>query len=132
MRVQEMRESLRIMYQCLNDMPSGPIRAEDHKITPPTRKAMKHSMESLIAHFKLYSEGFSVPKGETYAAIEASKGEFGVYLVSDGTNKPYRVSIRSPGFAHLQGIDMMSKNHLIADVVTNIGTLDVVFGEIDR
>lgn len=113
-------------------MPTGLVQAEDHKVTPPTRASMKKTMEGLISHFKLYSEGFTVPKGETYAAIESSKGEFGVFLVSDGTNKPYRVGIRSPGFAHLQGLDLLSRGHLLADVVTNVGTIDVVFGEIDR
>ena len=113
-------------------MPQGEIKTDDRKITPPSRSYMKTSMESLIHHFKLYTEGFSVPPGETYTAIEAPKGEFGVYLVSDGTNKPYRCKIRAPGFAHLQGIDFMSKNHMLADVVTIIGTQDIVFGEVDR
>lgn len=131
-RIEEMRQSLRIILQCLNKMPAGPIKSEDKKLTPPTRKQMKHSMEALIHHFKLFSEGFVVPPSETYTAIEAPKGEFGVFLVSDGTNKPYRCKIRSPGFLHLQGMDFMCKGHLLADVVTVIGTLDVVFGEIDR
>lgn len=131
-RVEEMRQSLRIILQCLNKMPAGPIKSEDKKLTPPTRKQMKHSMEALIHHFKLFSEGFVVPPSEAYAAIEAPKGEFGVFLVSDGTNKPYRCKIRSPAYAHLQGMDFMCKGHLLADVVTVIGTLDVVFGEIDR
>lgn len=131
-RVAEMRESLKIIYQCLNAMPSGYIRVDDRKITAPSRAFMKYSMESLIHHFKLYSEGFSVPKGATYQTIEAPKGELGVYLVSDGTNKPYRCKIKAPGFLHLQGIDFMSRGHLIADVVTIIGTQDIVFGEVDR
>ena len=113
-------------------MPSGPISVDDNKIVPPSRDTMKNSMEALIHHFKLYSEGYSVPKGETYTCIEAPKGEFGVYLVSDGSNKPYRCKIRAPGFAHLAAMDMLSKHHYLADVVTIIGTCDVVFGEIDR
>ena len=131
-RIEEMRQSLRIIMQCLNEMPQGMIKVDDRKITPPSRSQMKHSMESLIHHFKLYTEGFVVPAGETYTAVEAPKGEFGVYLVSNGTNKPYRVKIRAPGFAHLQGIDFMSRNHMLADVVTIIGTQDIVFGEVDR
>lgn len=131
-RVEEMRQSLRIIEQCLNQMPPGPIKVDDHKIAPPPRSTMKESMEALIHHFKLYSEGYSVPPGETYTAIEAPKGEFGVYVVSDGTNKPYKCKIRAPGFPHLQGVDFMSRGHLIADVVAIIGTCDVVFGEIDR
>lgn len=131
-RVEEMRQSLRIILQCLQEMPQGEIKADDRKITPPSRTHMKTSMESLIHHFKLYTEGFSVPAGETYTAVEAPKGEFGVYLVSNGTNRPYRCKIRAPGFAHLQGIDFMSKNHMLADVVTIIGTQDIVFGEVDR
>ena len=131
-RVEEMRQSLRIILQCLQEMPQGAIKTDDRKITPPSRTHMKTSMESLIHHFKLYTEGFTVPVGETYTAVEAPKGEFGVYLVSNGTNKPYRCKIRAPGFAHLQGIDFMSKNHMLADVVTIIGTQDIVFGEVDR
>ncbi|KAJ3324773.1 NADH dehydrogenase Fe-S protein subunit 2 ndufs2 [Boothiomyces sp. JEL0866] len=131
-RVEEMRQSLRIIEQCLNNMPAGRIKVDDHKISPPSRADMKESMESLIHHFKLYSEGYSVPPGETYTAIEAPKGEFGVYLVSDGTSKPYRCKIRAPGFYHLAGLDYISKGHLLADVVAIIGTCDVVFGEIDR
>ena len=131
-RVEEMRQSLRIILQCLQEMPQGEIKTDDRKITPPSRTHMKTSMESLIHHFKLYTEGFTVPAGETYTAVEAPKGEFGVYLVSDGTNKPYRCKIRAPGFAHLQGIDFMAKNHMLADVVTIIGTQDIVFGEVDR
>jgi len=132
MRVAEMRESLKIIYQCLNAMPSGFIRVDDRKIVAPSRAFMKYSMESLIHHFKLYSEGFTVPKGSVYKTIEAPKGELGVYLVSDGSNKPYRCKIKAPGFLHLQGLDFMSQGHLIADVVTIIGTQDIVFGEVDR
>jgi NADH dehydrogenase (ubiquinone) Fe-S protein 2 len=131
-RIEEMRQSLRIIMQCLNEMPQGMIKVDDRKITPPSRSQIKQSMESLIHHFKLYTEGFVVPAGETYTAVEAPKGEFGVYLVSNGTNRPYRCKIRAPGFAHLQGIDFMSRNHMLADVVTIIGTQDIVFGEVDR
>lgn len=131
-RIEEMRQSLRIIMQCLNEMPQGMIKVDDRKITPPSRSQIKQSMESLIHHFKLYTEGFVVPAGETYTAVEAPKGEFGVYLVSNGTNRPYRCKIRAPGFAHLQGIDFMSRNHMLADVVTIIGTQDIVFGELDR
>ena len=131
-RMEEMRQSLRIIIQCLNQMPTGMIKTDDRKITPPSRTQMKQSMESLIHHFKLYSEGFTVPASETYTGVEAPKGEFGVYLVSNGTNKPYRCKIRAPGFAHLQGLDFMAKNHMLADVVTIIGTQDIVFGEVDR
>jgi NADH dehydrogenase (ubiquinone) Fe-S protein 2 len=131
-RIEEMRQSLRIIGQCLNEIPQGMIKVDDRKITPPSRSQMKQSMESLIHHFKLYTEGFVVPAGETYTAVEAPKGEFGVYLVSNGTNRPYRCKIRAPGFAHLQGIDFMSRNHMLADVVTIIGTQDIVFGEVDR
>jgi NADH dehydrogenase (ubiquinone) Fe-S protein 2 len=131
-RIEEMRQSLRIIMQCLNEMPQGMIKVDDRKIIPPSRSQMKQSMESLIHHFKLYTEGFVVPAGETYTAVEAPKGEFGVYLVSNGTNRPYRCKIRAPGFAHLQGIDFMSRNHMLADVVTIIGTQDIVFGEVDR
>ena len=131
-RLEEMRQSLRIMRQCLDDMPEGPIKTEDRKIAPPPRAEMKRSMEALIHHFKLYTEGYSVPAGETYTVVEAPKGEFGVYIVADGSNMPYRCKIRAPGFAHLQGLDFISKGHMLADVVTIIGTLDVVFGEIDR
>lgn len=131
-RVEEMRQSIRIIMECLNKMPTGVIKVDDRKITPPARSQMKQSMESLIHHFKLYTEGFSVPTGETYTAVEAPKGEFGVYLVSNGSNRPYRCKIRAPGFAHLQGLDFMCKNHMLADVVTIIGTQDIVFGEVDR
>jgi len=132
LRIQEMRESVSIILQCLNRLPSGHFKLDDHKITPPARALMKHSMESLIHHFKLYSEGFSVPEGQFYTAVEAPKGEFGVFIVSDGTNKPYRCRIRAPGFLHLQSLDMMSRGHLIADLVSIIGTQDIVFGEVDR
>ena len=131
-RVEEMRQSLRIMDQCLDEMPEGPIKTADRKIAPPPRAEMKRSMEALIHHFKLYTEGYHVPAGETYTAVEAPKGEFGVYIVADGGNQPYRCKIRTPGFAHLQGLDFMSRGHMLADVVTIIGTLDLVFGEIDR
>ncbi|KAJ7237923.1 hypothetical protein O6H91_Y444100 [Diphasiastrum complanatum] len=131
-RVEEMRQSVRLIIQCLNNMPSGIVKADDRKISPPSRSQMKQSMESLIHHFKLYTEGFSVPPGATYTSVEAPKGEFGVYLVSNGSNRPYRCKIRAPGFAHLQGLDFMSKHHMLADVVTIIGTQDIVFGEVDR
>ena len=131
-RLEEMRQSVRIIMQCLNEMPGGMVRSNDRKLNPPARSQMKQSMESLIHHFKLYTEGFSVPAGETYTAVEAPKGEFGVYLVSNGSNRPYRCKIRAPGFAHLQGLDVMSRNHMLADVVTIIGTQDIVFGEVDR
>lgn len=131
-RVEEMRQSLRLIIQCLNMMPTGLIKTDDRKISPPSRAQMKQSMESVIHHFKLYTEGAHVPEGETYTAVEAPKGEFGVYLVSNGTNRPYRCKIRAPGFAHLQGLDFMSKHHMLADVVTIIGTQDIVFGEVDR
>ena len=131
-RVLEMRESVKIMKQCIAKMPGGPVKVEDNTITPPKRAEMKTSMESLIHHFKLFTEGFKVPAGEVYAAIEAPKGEFAVYLVSDGTGKPYRCKIRPPGYVHLQALDMMSKGHMLADVVANIGSIDIVFGEIDR
>jgi NADH dehydrogenase (ubiquinone) Fe-S protein 2 len=131
-RMEEMRQSLRIIMQCLNEMPNGIVRTDDKKVTAPSRSQMKQSMESLIHHFKYYSQGFVVPAGETYTAVEAPKGEFGVFLVSNGTSKPYRCKIRAPGFAHLQGIDFMSRNHMLADVVTIIGTQDIVFGEVDR
>nr|AIU44671.1 NADH dehydrogenase subunit 7 [Cyanophora paradoxa] len=131
-RVEEMRQSCYIIQQALNKLNSGPVKIDDRKINPPSRTEMKQSMESLIHHFKLYTEGYTVPKGETYSFVEAPKGEFGVYLVSNGTNKPYRCKIKAPGFAHLQGLNMMSKNHMLADVVTIIGTQDIVFGEIDR
>jgi NADH dehydrogenase (ubiquinone) Fe-S protein 2 len=131
-RVNEMRQSARIIQQCLNDIPEGPIKVDNNKISTPSKLYMKQSMESLIHHFKLYTEGFSVLPGETYTAIEAPKGEFGVFLVSNGTNKPYRCKVRAPGVFHLQGLDFMSKGHMLADVVTIIGTQDIVFGEVDR
>ena len=131
-RMLEMRESIKIMKQCLAQMPEGPVSSVDGKISPPKRADMKQSMEALIHHFKLYTEGYHVPAGECYAAVEAPKGEFGVYLISDGSNKPYRCKIRAPGFAFLQGLEFMSKGHMIADVVSIIGSMDIVFGEIDR
>ncbi|MFM2129477.1 MAG: NADH-quinone oxidoreductase subunit [Pseudomonadota bacterium] len=131
-RMEEMRQSLRIIRQAIADMPAGPVMVDNHKIAPPRRAEMKHSMEALIHHFKLYTEGYHVPKGEAYAAVEAPKGEFGTYVVSDGTNKPYRCKIRAPGFAHLQGLDFLSRGHMLADVVAIICSLDIVFGEIDR
>ncbi len=131
-RVEEMRQSLRIMKQCVDDMPGGPVRTTDNKISPPRRGEMKQSMEALIHHFKLYTEGYHVPAGETYTAVEAPKGEFGVYLVADGTNKPYRCKIRAPGFAFLQATDYLSKGHMLADMVAIVGSMDIVFGEIDR
>jgi NADH-quinone oxidoreductase subunit D len=131
-RMAEMRESVKIIRQCIEKMPGGPCKAEDRKITPPPRAEMKRSMEALIHHFKLFTEGFHVPAGETYAAVEAPKGEFAVYLVADGTNKPYRCKIRAPGFAHLQALEAMGKGHMLADVVAIIGSIDIVFGEIDR
>jgi NADH-quinone oxidoreductase subunit D len=131
-RVAEMRESLRIVKQCVADMPDGPVMSQDGKVAPPTRGDMKQSMEALIHHFKLYTEGFHVPAGETYTAVEAPKGEFGVYLVSDGSNKPYRCKIRAPGFAHLQAMEFMCKGHMLADSVAILGAMDIVFGEVDR
>ncbi len=131
-RIHEMRQSVRIIDQCINQMPKGPVKVDDNKITPPTRKDMKHSMESLIHHFKLYTEGYHVPAGEVYRSVEAPKGEFGVYLISDGTNKPYRCKIRAPGFAHLQAMDYTSKGTMLADTVANLASMDIVFGEIDR
>lgn len=131
-RMEEMRQSAKIMKQCIDAMPEGPVMVDDYKVAPPPRAEMKRSMEALIHHFKLYTEGYHVPAGETYAAVEAPKGEFGVYLVSDGTNKPHRCRIRAPGFAHLQGMDFMSKGHMLADAVSVIGSMDIVFGEIDR
>ena len=133
-RVQEMRESNKIIKQCVEWLRNhpGPVMSDNHKVAPPSRLAMKTSMEELIHHFKLFTEGIHVPPGEAYAAVEHPKGEFGIYLVSDGANKPYRLKIRAPGFAHLQALDEMSRGHMIADVVTIIGTQDIVFGEIDR
>ncbi len=131
-RVEEMRQSLRIMKQCIEQMPEGPVKTTDNKVSPPKRGEMKRSMEALIHHFKLYTEGYHVPAGETYTAVEAPKGEFGVFLVSDGSNKPYRCKIRAPGFAFLAAMDYMSRGHMLADTVAIIGSLDIVFGEIDR
>jgi len=131
-RVEEMRQSLRIIRQCLDEMPEGPVLTQNHKLTPPRRGEMKYSMEALIHHFKLYTEGYHVPAGETYTAVEAPKGEFGVYLVSDGSNKPYRCKIRAPGFAFMQALVPLSEGHMLADVPAILGSLDVVFGEVDR
>ena len=131
-RMEEARQSVKLIRQCLEKMPKGPVRTGDRKVAPPKRSEMKSSMEALIHHFKLYTEGFHVPAGETYAAVEAPKGEFALYMVSDGTNKPYRCHIRAPGFAHLSLLDTISRGHMLADAVANIGSLDIVFGEIDR
>jgi NADH-quinone oxidoreductase subunit D len=135
-RMIEMRESLKIMRQCVNKLSSaegqGPVSSMDGKVVPPKRSEMKKSMEALIHHFKLYTEGYKVPAGEVYAAVEAPKGEFGVYLVSDGSNKPYRCRLRAPGFAHLQAMDFMCRGHMLADVSAVLGSLDIVFGEVDR
>ncbi|MDZ4382917.1 MAG: NADH-quinone oxidoreductase subunit D [Parvibaculum sp.] len=131
-RMEEMRQSLRIMKQCIEMMPGGPVRSDDGKVVPPTRGEMKRSMEALIHHFKLYTEGYHVPAGEVYAAVEAPKGEFGVHLVSDGGNKPYKCKIRAPGFAHLQAMDHLCKGHMLADVAAILGSIDIVFGEVDR
>ena len=131
-RMEEMRQSIKIMRQAIEQMPEGPVKVNDYKIAPPPRAEMKRSMEAMIHHFKLYTEGYHVPAGETYAAVEAPKGEFAVYIVSDGTNRPYRCRLRAPGFYHLQGLDFMSKGHMLADTVSIIGSLDIVFGEIDR
>ena len=131
-RIAEMKQSLRIIAQCLAQMKPGPIKVRDSKIVPPSRSDMKRSMEAMIHHFKLYTEGYHVPEGATYSVVEAPKGEFGVYLVADGTNKPYRCKVRAPGFAHLQAIEVLSKGHMLADAVAIIGSLDIVFGEIDR
>lgn len=131
-RLYEMRESLSIIDQLISSVPPGHIKSDDRKVTPPSRAFIKFSMESLIHHFKLYSEGFSVPAGETYVSVEAPKGEFGVYLQADGTSRPARCRIRAPGFYHLQGLDFIAKNHMLADLVTIIGTQDIVFGEVDR
>ena len=133
-RVQEFRESNKIIKQCVDWLRKnpGPVISDDHKVAPPSRESMKANMEELIHHFKLFTEGFHVPPGEVYAAVEHPKGEFGIYLMSDGANKPYRLKIRAPGFAHLAALDEMSRGHMIADVVTIIGTQDIVFGEIDR
>jgi NADH-quinone oxidoreductase subunit D len=133
-RVEEMRQSNRIIRQCVDWLRAnpGPVITTDHKVAPPSRVGMKTNMEELIHHFKLFTEGMHVPRGEVYAAVEHPKGEFGIYLVSDGANKPYRLKIRAPGFAHLQALDEMARGHMIADAVTIIGSQDIVFGEIDR
>ena len=131
-RMAEIRQSVSLVKQCIEKIPKGPIKTEDRKISPPPRAEMKESMEAMIHHFKLYSEGYHVPEGEAYTAVEAPKGEVGVYIVSDGTNRPYRCRIRAPGFAHLQALDFMSKGHMLADIAAIIGSLDIVFGEIDR
>jgi NADH-quinone oxidoreductase subunit D len=136
LRVQEMRESLKIMTQCVEQLSgkerTGPVSSMDGKVVPPKRSEMKRSMEALIHHFKLYTEGYKVPAGEVYAAVEAPKGEFGVYLVSDGSNKPYRCRLRAPGFAHLQAMDWLCRGHMLADVSAVLGSIDIVFGEVDR
>ena len=131
-RVEEMRQSLNLLSQCINIITSGPVKACDFKLNPPARSEIKNSMEALIHHFKVYTEGVTVPHGETYTATEAPKGEFGVYLVSNGSERPYRCKIKAPGYGHLQALDFMSRGHMIADVVTIIGTQDIVFGEVDR
>lgn len=131
-RVAEMYESIKIIRQTIEKMPQGDVKLQDPKFSPPVRSDMKSSMEAMIHHFKLYTEGYNVPAGEAYVAVEAPKGEFGVYLYSDGSNKPYRCRIKAPGFAHLQGLDFMTRGHMMADVVTIISSLDIVFGEIDR
>ena len=131
-RIAEMRQSLFIIKICLDSMVPGFIKIDDKKFTPPSRALMKFSMESVIHHFKFYTDGFSVPEAEVYSVVEAPKGEFGVYLKSDGSSKPYRCRIRAPGFFHLQGLDFMGVGHMIADIVTIIGTQDIEFGEVDR
>ena len=131
-RIEEMKESLKIIGYCLQNIPNGPIKINDYKIVSPSRNIMKYSMEALIHHFKLYTEGFYVKTGEAYSVVEAPKGEFGVYIRTNNTNKPYRCRIKAPGFLHLQGLDFMVKGHMLADVVTIIGTQDIVFGEVDR
>jgi NADH-quinone oxidoreductase subunit D len=131
-RIEEMRESVKIIIQALTTIPDGPVMTLDTRVGPPKRSDMKTSMEALINHFKLYTEGYSVPKSETYAAVEAPKGEFGVYLVADGTNKPYRCKIKAPGFTHLQAMDYLIKGHMLADVPALLGSMDIVFGEVDR
>ncbi|OIO61306.1 MAG: NADH-quinone oxidoreductase subunit D [Alphaproteobacteria bacterium CG_4_10_14_0_2_um_filter_63_37] len=131
-RMEEMRQSNRIIRQCLEQMKPGPVKIDDHTIVPPTRGRIKEDMEALIEHFKLYTEGYSVPAGETYAAVEHPKGEMGVYIVADGSNRPYRIKVRNPDFVHLMATDELCRGHMVADVVTVIGTLDVVFGSIDR
>ncbi len=133
-RIEEMRQSNKIIKQCVDwlDTHPGPVMLADHKLTPPNRESMKGDMESLIHHFKLFTEGYVLPEGEVYTSVEHPKGEFGIYLVSDGSNKPYRLKIRAPGFAHLASLDEMVRGHMLADVVAIIGTQDIVFGEVDR
>ncbi len=131
-RIEEMRESVKIINQCLEQIPNGPIKTNDGKISPPPKKDLKESMEALIHHFKLFTEGYRVDKDEIYAAVEAPKGEFGVYLISDGSSKPYKCKIRAPGFAHLQAMDYLIKGHMLADVPAVLGSMDIVFGEVDR
>jgi len=131
-RMEEMRQSVKIMRQCIEKMPDGPVHVPNTKITPPKRGEMKRSMEALIHHFKLYTEGYHVPPGETYSAVEAPKGEFAVYLVADGSNRPYKCKIRAPGFAHLSAMDFMCRGHMLADSVAILGSMDIVFGEVDR
>ena len=131
-RMEEMRESVKIIKDCIKNLPTGPVKSIDGKITPPKKEELKNSMEALIHHFKLFSEGFRVNKGEIYTAVEAPKGEFGVYLISDGTNKPYKCKIRAPGFSHLQAMDYLLKGNMLADVPAVLGSLDIVFGEVDR
>jgi len=132
LRIEEMRQSIYIINQVINNLHIGLIKADDNKFTPPTRASMKSEMEALIHHFKLYSEGVYVKQGEAYSAVEAPKGEFGVYIISSGGSRPYRCKIRAPGYFHLQGVNFMARNHLLADLVTIIGTADIVFGEVDR
>jgi NADH-quinone oxidoreductase subunit D len=133
-RMEEMKQSNRIIKQCVDwlRVNPGPVITENRKVAPPSREGMKSSMEDLIHHFKFFTEGFHVPEGEAYAAVEHPKGEFGIYLVSDGANKPYRLKIRAPGFAHLSTLDELARGHMLADAVAIIGTMDIVFGEIDR
>ncbi len=131
-RIEEMKESLKIIKQAIREIPSGPVMTSNPRVGPPKRSEMKQSMESLINHFKLYTEGYHVPAGEIYVPVEAPKGEFGVYLISDGSNKPYRCKIRAPGFAHLQSMDYLIKGHMLADVPAVLGSMDIVFGEVDR
>ena len=131
-RIEEMRESVKIIEQCLKNLPKGPVKSMDNKLTPPSKKEIKQSMEALIHHFKLFTEGYRVKKDEIYTAVEAPKGEFGVYLISDGTNRPYKCKIRAPGSSHLQAMDYLIKGHMLADVPAVLGSLDIVFGEIDR
>lgn len=131
-RIEEMRQSIKIIFQCIKNFSEGPIKTDNFKITNPTRNLMKKNMESLIHHFKFFSENFKINKNETYTAVEAPKGEFGIFLISTNTTKPYRCKLKAPGFLHLQGLNFMAQKHLLADVVTIIGTQDIVFGEVDR